>query len=171
MCRSRRHLLSAPRLASGCPQIGNGTASALGTPDAVSSDKGACVLGRTGQGSADATGIHDQCVSSYGVYDMVGNVWEWIDASISDGMYGNRLLPDDGYVAEADADGVASKTGTSSPAYGNDYFFVDKTGVKGMFRGGFWSTAEKGGIFSINATIPTSFIGVASGFRCVRDAQ
>lgn len=146
--------------------------AALGTPDTVSTEKGACVLGRIGQQSADATGIHDQCTSSYGAYDMVGNVWEWIDSSISGGAYDGRTLPDEGYISGADADGIPSDVSTSSqPSFGGDYFFIDKSGVKGMFRGGFWSMNEKAGIFSINAASPMTFVGVAVGFRCAREAE
>ena len=146
--------------------------AALGTPDEVSSNKGACVLGHVGQERADATGGHDQCISSYGAYDMVGNVWEWIDASANEGKYDNRELPSEGYIGAADADGVPLEIATSSqPSFGDDYFFVDKSGVKGMFRGGFWSMNEKAGIFSINAASPMSFTGVAVGFRCAKEAQ
>lgn len=146
--------------------------AALGTPDTVSSEKSSCVLGHVGQERADLTGIHDQCVSSYGAHDMVGNVWEWIDASINEGTYNGRVLPDEGYVSEVDADGVPSSIATSSqPAFGGDYFFIDKTGMKGMFRGGFWGMSEKAGVFSINAASPMIFTGVAIGFRCVKEAQ
>lgn len=146
--------------------------AALGTPDTQVDGSSLCALGQIGQSSADKTGSHPKCVSSYGAYDMVGNVWEWIDASVQDGMYNSRLIPDDGYVSEVDTDGVANKTATSSvSSYGDDYFFVDKSGLKGMMRGGFWSLADKGGIFSINTTITTSFVGVAVGFRCARDAS
>lgn len=103
---------------------------------------------------------------------MVGNVWEWIDASINDGTYNGRILPNEGYIGGADADGVPSDVATSSQsAFGDDYFFIDKMGVKGMFRGGFWSMNEKAGIFSINAASPMSFVGVAVGFRCAKEAQ
>jgi formylglycine-generating enzyme required for sulfatase activity len=146
--------------------------AALGTPDAVSDDKGACVLGHLGQERADGTGLHNQCVSSYGAYDMVGNVWEWIDASTNEGVYNGRTLPSEGYIGGADADGVPSEIATTSqPSFGGDYLFIDKTGVKGMFRGGFWSMNEKAGIFSINVASPMSFVGVAVGFRCAKEAQ
>ncbi len=146
--------------------------AALGTPDTQIDGSRECALGQIGQSSADKTGAHPKCVSSYGAYDMVGNVWEWIDASVQDGMYNSRMIPDDGYVSEVDTDGVASKTATTSKSsYGDDYFFVDKSGLKGMMRGGFWSLTDKGGIFSINTTIVTSFVGSAVGFRCARDAS
>ncbi len=141
--------------------------AALGTPDKVS-DEG-CVLGRIGASHAEKTGSHSACVSSAGAYDMVGNVWEWIDANVVNGAYSGRTLPDEGYVSEVDVDGVAVKTGTTtSEVFHGDYLSIDKKGVQGMFRGGFWNMTDKAGVSAINATIPTTFIGVAVGFRCAR---
>jgi formylglycine-generating enzyme required for sulfatase activity len=147
--------------------------ASIGTPDRVNpDDPNSCALGRTGQTSPDQTGAHAGCVSSFGAFDMVGNVWEWVDGEVDNGMYGNHEVPGEGYVDEVDVDGVATKTSTSSDsAFGEDYFFIDKSGTRGMIRGGFWSLKEKAGIFSVNATIPTSFVGNAVGFRCARDAD
>lgn len=147
--------------------------ASLGTSDTVNpDDPTSCVLGRIGQSHAEQTGTHSGCVSSYGVYDMVGNVWEWVDGQVEDGKYKNRYLPDDGYVDEVDIDGVPSRTATSSNlAFGEDYLYIDHSGLRGMIRGGFWSLEEKAGIYDINATIATSFLGNAIGFRCAKDAQ
>ena len=143
--------------------------AALGTPDEVSKSSRACALGHIGQERADKTGMHDDCVSSYGAYDMVGNVWEWVDANIADGTYAGRTLPEEGFVAEADVDGIASKTGPEPIApFGGDQWFVNKSELRGMFRGGFWSMEEKAGIYAVNATIPPSFVGNAVGFRCAQ---
>lgn len=147
--------------------------ASLGTPDVVTpDDQGTCALGRTGQSRSDFAGAHDRCISSYGVYDMVGNVWEWVDGEVDDGKYGSRYLPSEGYVDEVDIDGVPSKTATTSnEAFGADYLFIDRSGIRGIIRGGFWSLKEKAGIFGINATIPTTFVGDAVGFRCAKDAS
>lgn len=151
------------------PSPGEWYRAALGTPDSTNGGKQGCVLGRIGMSQAEKTGVHEECVSSFGAYDMVGNVWEWVDANVVDGVFGGRTLPPDGYITEADTDGVPSQTGTSSSAvFGGDYFFNDPTGLRGMFRGGFWNLTDKAGIFTINATIQTSFAGSAVGFRCVK---
>lgn len=143
--------------------------AALGTPDAIEGENASCVLDRIGAGNAEKTGQHEGCISSYGAYDMVGNIWEWVDANIIDGTYQGRILPSEGYISEADVDGVpVAVRATSSEVFHGDYFSVNHEGVHGMFRGGFWSMSEKAGIFAINATVPTSFVGVAVGFRCVK---
>ncbi len=147
--------------------------AALGTPDVVSpDDPNECALGRTGQSAADRSGAHSRCVSSFGVYDMVGNVWEWVDGEVENGRFEGRELPLEGFVSQVDSSGVPIETSTTSElAFGEDYFFIDRGGVRGMIRGGFWSLKERAGIFDVNATIPTSFIGNAVGFRCARDAR
>lgn len=147
--------------------------AALGTPDDISeSGESPCALGRTGQTGADDTGANQKCISSYGTYDMVGNVWEWVDGGVEAGMYAGRALPDQGFVSSADIDGVPNETAADPvSAFGGDYFYIDKSGTRGMMRGGFWSLKEKAGLYSVNASIPTSFIGNALGFRCVKDAQ
>ena len=147
--------------------------AALGTPDAVRDDGGSdCALARTGQTGADNTGANTKCISSYGAYDMVGNVWEWVDGSVEHGTYEGKTLPNQGYVSGADVDGVPTESATDTvSAFGNDYLYIEKNGIRGMMRGGFWSLKEKAGIFTVNATIPTSFSGSALGFRCVKDAE
>lgn len=143
--------------------------AAIGTPDAFGVDA-PCVLGRRGIERAEGTGSSQACRSSSGAYDMIGNVWEWVDADVRSGVYDGVTLPDPGYVSGVDADGVPTATAEAGDsAFGEDYFFVEKEGVRGMFRGGFWSLEEKGGIYTVNATVPGSFTGVAVGFRCVKE--
>jgi len=141
---------------------------ALGTLDMLGESQDDCVIGRKGMESADVAG-HARCVSASGAEDMVGNVWEWVDGVVQDGVYDGNMLPDAGYVAEIGVDGVPVRTRMSSdPAFGGDYFFVDKAGHRGMFRGGFYATDDRAGVYTINVTTPATFVGVAVGFRCAK---
>jgi formylglycine-generating enzyme required for sulfatase activity len=157
------------RVGKRLPVPGEWFRAALGTPEEVSKEKDSCALGLIGKEDADPTGVRARCVSSFGAYDMVGNVWEWVDASVIDGKYKERELPYEGYVSEADSDGIAVTTENSpNEVFHGDYFFIERSGVRGMFQGGFWNMDARAGTFAVNAANPTSFIGNAVGFRCAK---
>jgi formylglycine-generating enzyme required for sulfatase activity len=100
---------------------------------------------------------------------MVGNVWEWVDETVNGATYRERPLPPEGYVTEADAEGVAIATDaqTGSELYGNDYFWSKSEGVFGMIRGGFYGSDLDAGLYTVNASVPTNFATQGVGFRCV----
>ncbi len=112
----------------------------------------------------------EACVSSVGVYDAVGNVWEWVDENVVGNTYDGRELPKEGYVTSVDARGVAITSGESpDELYGKDYFWSQQEGVFGMIRGGFYGSGEDAGLYTANASVPTSFATQGVGFRCVED--
>lgn len=131
---------------------------ALGT---VSSQ---CVVGAQGA-QVTASG---SCVSDKGVYDAVGNVWEWVDIQIMDASMNGRSLPGEGYVTSVDADGIALSSGeTPDTLYDEDYIWSKTPGVFGMLRGGFYGSGTDAGLYTINASVPTNFATQGVGFRCV----
>jgi formylglycine-generating enzyme required for sulfatase activity len=143
--------------------------AALGTPDPYGNGERLCNINAIGKTEGENTGSYAQCVSSAGTYDMVGNVWEWVDETVEDGMRLTHKLPDEGYVSAVDSAGVPTSVRPDpDPSFGGDYFWVNKTGSRGMFRGGFWGVGEKVGLYAVNATVETSFTGVGVGFRCVK---
>jgi formylglycine-generating enzyme required for sulfatase activity len=111
----------------------------------------------------------NECISSVGAHDMVGNVWEWVDETVNGSQYRDRSLPNEGYVTEADASGIAIATdpGTGSELYGHDYFWAKSEGVFGMLRGGFYGSDADAGLYAVNASVPTNFATQGVGFRCV----
>ncbi len=120
-------------------------------------------------GGATKTG-NGECVSDIGAYDAVGNVWEWVDETVVDGVYGERPLPPEGYVTSVDADGIAITSGAESDElYGNDYVWTKPEGTLGMIRGGFYNSDTDAGLYTMNASVPTSFATQGIGFRCVED--
>lgn len=139
--------------------------AAVGTPD--SDAGGGCNLSSSG---VHETGAEPSCVSPGGMYDMLGNVWEWIDADVVNGQYADRTLPESGYVSDADSAGVAiTTTQNEITQFHKDYFWSQSEGSFGMIRGGFYGSDTDGGLYSIQAQVARSFIGDGIGFRCVKD--
>ena len=151
--------LSGKRL----PTLEEWYAAALGTRDSV-----AC-FGT--QGQLARTGSQAECRSGIGVYDMVGNVWEYVsETTIDDTLLGNPLPPS-GYVSNVTPFGVVTHTSTTPERlYQNDYAWSDSaSGSHAVLRGGFYGSGEDGGLYSIQSEMPTNFGSVAIGFRCVSD--
>lgn len=125
---------------------------------------------RTTKGGVGKTGETGDCRSAVGVYDAVGNVWEWVEDDVVEGRYRDRPLPPSGYVAQADASGVATMTSDESArmAYGTAYFWSAQEGNYGMIRGGFYGSKGDAGVHAVHAHTPPEFTGEAIGFRCVR---
>jgi len=134
---------------------------AAGTPDSASD----C---NVSEKSVHKTGAHRTCESAVGVYDAVGNVWEWTHDDVFDGTYNGRALPAEGYVVQVDRGGVATQSGaTSSDLFGKDYFWSEQEGAYAIMRGGFYSSREDAGVYTVHAATLPTMTGAAIGFRCV----
>ena len=134
---------------------------ALGTPDTSSS----C---NTAGSSASPSGGLENCRSAVGVYDAIGNVWEWTEDDVIEGVYDGRALPAEGYVTQVASDGVATVSDTSpSEQFAADYIWSQQTGVYGVLRGGFYGSGEDAGVYAVQAKIAPTAATVAIGFRCI----
>ncbi len=115
------------------------------------------------------TGAYKDCVSAVGTHDAVGNVWEWTSDDIIEGQYDGHLLPEEGYVTQVTADGVAILTDTApSEQFMEDYIWTSHIGVFGLMRGGFYGSGTDGGVYAVQAETPPTAATVAIGFRCVK---
>lgn len=118
--------------------------------------------------SSGASTGYTECVSHRGAYNMVGNVWEWVDGTVENGLFNERELPAEGYVTGSAADGIASKTGSQPDAmYDNGYFWHDAEGAYVMMRGGFYGSAADASVYTTHAKVLPDFHSGAIGFRCI----
>lgn len=115
------------------------------------------------------TGEYASCASPSGAYDVVGNVWEWVSDDVINGMYNARPLPESGYVAQVDAEGVAVLVAEEGdPLFGNDYFWSRADGAYGMIRGGYYDSGTDAGMYTVHADTPPTAASAGVGFRCVK---
>jgi formylglycine-generating enzyme required for sulfatase activity len=130
---------------------------AAGTPDPGSTAGDECNTANAGVGDTTETGSRADCVSNWGAYDMVGNVWEWVEdwtgstrqavegQIVSNANYGNDLI-----IGLNDA-----------PSQG------DGRAMPGAFlRGGGFGQGTRAGVFAIFARVAPSRDTDDIGFRC-----
>jgi formylglycine-generating enzyme required for sulfatase activity len=145
--------------------------AALGTPD-----KNApwgindCQVDSNWERQPGLTGSGAKCLSSFGAYDMIGNVWEWVEGVVEDGFYEGRELPESGFVTSTDGQGLTGTTDPAAPSedYGQDYHWLKTKGLRGMVRGGYWQNGSDAGSYSLYAVTPPSSAEPGIGFRCVK---
>ncbi len=143
--------------------------ASLGIPDLNKSWQSSdCQVDSNWDSQPGLTGSGADCVSAYGAYDMIGNVWEWVNGEARDGMIDGEKLPKSGHVVEVDIEGMTvSTSGDGDENFNDDYFWIKTKGVRGIARGGYWDNKEKAGIYSMYLVSPTSYAGNGVGFRCV----
>lgn len=170
--------ISQSQAAVACVKAGKRLASSeewyqasLGTPDVSDGWNGDdCQLSNNWPTQPGMTGTGKNCISAAGAYDMIGNVWEWVNGEINEGYYKGQKLPETGYVVSVDSSGMVAETGSNQADknYNEDYFWI-KNGIRGIARGGYWDNKSEGGIYSLYLVSPPSFAGTGVGFRCVMD--
>lgn len=115
------------------------------------------------------TGYGENCVSASGAYDMIGNVWEWVDGLVEDGKFMGKELPEDGYIIAIDDKAMPVQTDNNpEELYFNDYFWIKTKGNRSIARGGSWNNQSEAGQYSIYAVSAPSAASAGVGFRCVK---
>jgi formylglycine-generating enzyme required for sulfatase activity len=132
--------------------------AAAGTPDPGAADDHSTTCVTTGTGPAD-TGSRSSCKSAWGVFDMIGNVYEWVgdwaDRSVGCTNWPASLGNDFSCLGGPGFTGSPGESGTLAlpGAFVRGGSFVDRTG---------------GGVFAIDSGADPSQRSDAFGFRCAR---
>jgi hypothetical protein len=140
--------------------------AAAGTPDPGLAGDGVTTCNTNTAGPV-ATGSTGDCVSNWGVYDMVGNLWEWV-ADWIQGPNGN------GVSGAWNPHAIVRSTS----AYGDDlvYGINEARGIDGydtafpaaLKRGGAYDKNTEAGVFALSAFWSPADSEDGRGFRCAR---
>lgn len=115
------------------------------------------------------TGTFTNCSAPNGVYDLVGNAWEWVSDDVINGTYKTMQVPTTGYVAQVDGGGMATMVSDApQDLFEKDYFWSRADGAYGVIRGGYYDSGTDGGVYTVHADTPPTTAGTGIGFRCVK---
>lgn len=123
--------------------------AAAGTPD-PGTDDGSTDCNVSSVFTAVPAGSRVSCVSAWGVFDMVGNMWEWVADWVP---YGTRCIPPL-FGGTLDLNCLSNFTDFNSPA--------------APIRGGDFLLGPYGGVFAVYGGLRPSVADVNVGFRCGR---
>ncbi|HNW96561.1 MAG TPA: SUMF1/EgtB/PvdO family nonheme iron enzyme [Candidatus Paceibacterota bacterium] len=118
------------------------------------------------------TGTASNCKSTVGAYDMVGNLWEWTNNTLtcngSTCSYSGTTLPAQNYITSINNEGTPITSGSVSTAYNYDYLYENvAANTYGFLRSGGWYYGATAGRFGLNVTGVPGDAGSGVGFRCV----
>ncbi len=138
-----------------------GAGSATRIPS-VSTDSSAC--NTYSQCAPCQTGSHLDCVSSENVYDMIGNVAEWVNETVT------TINPCSGSSSYCYINNTRGwQTGTANTnKYGSDgvYFLAGVSTGRAVYRGGKWVSGADAGPFYAGVIYDASSSDGSIGFRC-----
>jgi formylglycine-generating enzyme required for sulfatase activity len=143
--------------------------AALGTPDKFAGwGLDDCQVDNNWGEQPGPAGSGDNCISAVGAFDMIGNVWEWVQGAVNDGRLGAKQLPASGYIDSLDGESLPGITNPNAPnaEYNHDYFWLKDKGLRGIVRGGYWNNQSEAGQYSVYMVAPPSSGEAGIGFRC-----
>ena len=133
--------------------------AAYGTPD----DSTSCNIST---GGPENGGNRTACISYYGAYDMVGNLWEW-----TSNWWGQGENSDDGNQSnDGEFHGDVWWNVDNAQSNGSATVYTDGVPVfpPSALRGGAWSDGSGAGVFALGLDRGPSSWDTALGARCCR---
>ncbi len=130
--------------------------AAAGTPD-PGTDDGSTDCNISTANTPLNSGSRSNCKSSWGVFDMVGNVNEWV-----------ADWADRANVACTDWTTLTGIAGGDSSCFGGDGTGAFNQIPGALVRGGFWMDGTAAGVFAVNSFNAPSSSFSTFGFRCAR---
>jgi prepilin-type N-terminal cleavage/methylation domain-containing protein len=117
------------------------------------------------------TGTASSCKSTIGAYDMVGNLWEWTNNTLTcDGStcsYSGTTLPAQNYITSINNEGIPLTSGSASTAFNHDYLYKNvAANTYGFLRSGGWNRGASAGRFSLSVLGVPGATSSDVGFRC-----
>ena len=145
--------------------------ASLGVPDLSGNwTRDDCQVNNNWESQPGKTGSGLNCISSYGVYDMVGNVWEWVQGELNEGYFEDIKIPGSGYINSVNSKGIPIKTDANNPDpnYNEDYLWSKDSNIRGLIRGGYWNNKADAGVYAMHSAFDPSYVEGGIGFRCVK---
>ena len=125
------------------------------------------------ENQAIKTGTAAKCISTNGAYDMIGNVWEWVnDTKSTSDVYtsGNTAVPNSNrtiaYINDYGVPVASGGTSCSGGRCNNDYYWVASGTLTAGLRSGDWNCGAKAGRFALALNSTPGNASATIGFRC-----
>lgn len=145
-------------------------AAVAGTADPNDADDQSTTCVTAGDFAAPS-GSRAKCVSQWGVYDLVGNVWEWVADWINPAM-GCQSWPSE-YGSDISCMGMVPVPEPTPSSFLARWFRRELVSFEpnlpgAIIRGGNFATGARNGAFAVFAGVNPHNVSRSTGFRCAR---